>query len=416
MGVSSRLESGIGLAATAAMPGRADSQSASARTIAFATLACTVAIDGVAYALVLPVLPFAVSRLGGGAAATAAAFSLFSLCQLCASPLLGRLSDRIGRRPVLVLSQAGSALGFLMLALARGLPMLLGARLVDGATAGNLAVVNAAVCDLYEPDRWSERFSILNVASGLGLLCGLLLAGLLGGDAIGTPAVVACLLATATVLTSLRVRLPGVRRVGAIAAPPATTARPAMRVLVLAHLLFVALATGLPVLLHAALGLPQRSALLASAAGIVLGGGLQVWLGRRATAAGDRPTRAAFVMVAAGGLVMLGGLRGGLGVILVGEVLSVAGLLRGLALATAGLGRIDPGLGAGASMGLAQRCAAVGQLLGPVLGFAALALDNLAWCLLVVALGAAGALVSAPWIGTRPGSATNHRTDPESSR
>ena len=144
-----------------------------------AVLTAIVAVDSFSYALVLPVLPFEVRRMGGGAVTVAVLFSAFSVCQVAAAPLLGRASDRWGRRPVLLLSQTGTLIGFVVLFLAHTPGAVLIARVIDGVSAGNLAVVYAAVCDRYPPSQRTWRFAVVNIGAGVGILLGLGLCAML---------------------------------------------------------------------------------------------------------------------------------------------------------------------------------------------------------------------------------------------
>src|SRR5436305_10924343 len=96
-------------------------------------------VDTLGYATVVPIIPFALRGHGVAPAGVGAVFAAFSLCQLATAPFLGRLSDKIGRRPVLALSQAGSAVGWAMLALSSAYPVVLLSRVVDGCSAGNVA-------------------------------------------------------------------------------------------------------------------------------------------------------------------------------------------------------------------------------------------------------------------------------------
>lgn len=105
--------------------------------------------------------------------------SAFPMCQLVAGPILGRLSDRYGRRPVLVVSQAGTALSFLILGLARDFPTMLLARMLDGASGGNILVAQAYVADVTKPEDRARGLGLIGMAFGVGFVLGPLLGGLL---------------------------------------------------------------------------------------------------------------------------------------------------------------------------------------------------------------------------------------------
>src|SRR4051812_44213943 len=107
-----------------------------------------VLVDLLGFTVVMPLLaPFAKEfRLDGWQIGLL--FSAYPMCQLVAGPILGRLSARYGRRPVLIFSQAGTALSFLLLGLAGNFPLMLFARALDGASGGNILVAQAYVADV----------------------------------------------------------------------------------------------------------------------------------------------------------------------------------------------------------------------------------------------------------------------------
>src|SRR5262245_6801227 len=106
-------------------------------------------------------------------------FAVFSLCQLAAAPALGDLSDRYGRRPVLVFSLAGTVVSFVMLALAHSVTMLFAARIVDGLSGGNISTARAYVADITEPKDRARAYGLIGAAFGLGFILGPALSGVL---------------------------------------------------------------------------------------------------------------------------------------------------------------------------------------------------------------------------------------------
>ena len=104
---------------------------------------------------------------------------VFSLCQLIASPMLGDLSDRYGRRPVLIFSLAGTVVSFVMLALAQSIAMLFLARIVDGLSGGNISTARAYVADVTEPKDRARAYGMIGAAFGLGFILGPALSGVL---------------------------------------------------------------------------------------------------------------------------------------------------------------------------------------------------------------------------------------------
>lgn len=106
-------------------------------------------------------------------------FAAYPMCQFVAGPILGRLSDRYGRRPVLIGSQAGTALSFLILGLSRDFTTILLARMLDGASGGNILVAQAYVADVTTPENRARGLGLIGMAFGLGFVLGPLLGGAL---------------------------------------------------------------------------------------------------------------------------------------------------------------------------------------------------------------------------------------------
>jgi len=103
----------------------------------------------------------------------------YPMCQLVSGPILGRLSDRYGRRPLLVVSQAGTAISFLILGLSRDYTTMLLARMLDGASGGNILVAQAYVADVTKPENRARGLGLIGMAFGIGFVLGPLLGGLL---------------------------------------------------------------------------------------------------------------------------------------------------------------------------------------------------------------------------------------------
>ena len=137
------------------------------------------AVDILGYTIILPLLPFYAERMGARPATIGLLVAAYAVCQLIAGPILGRFSDRIGRRPLLLVSQAGTFIGFLMLAYATSLPMVFAARIVDGLTAGNLALAQAYISDVSKPEDRARSFGIIGIAFGMGFLIGPAISGIL---------------------------------------------------------------------------------------------------------------------------------------------------------------------------------------------------------------------------------------------
>src|SRR5262249_56560760 len=112
----------------------------------------------IGFGIMIPLLALYARSFGASEQVIGLVIATFSLCQLVASPALGALSDRWGRRPILVLSLVGTAVSFVMLALASSVPMLFAARLVDGLSGGNISTARAYVADITTEDQRAKAF------------------------------------------------------------------------------------------------------------------------------------------------------------------------------------------------------------------------------------------------------------------
>jgi DHA1 family tetracycline resistance protein-like MFS transporter len=138
-----------------------------------------VLVDLLGFTVVMPLLAPYGQELHLSVRQIGLLFAAYPLCQLVAGPVLGRLSDRYGRRPVLIVSQAGTAVSFLILGLARDFPTMLLARALDGASGGNILVAQAYVADVTTPENRSRGMGLIGMAFGIGFVLGPLLGGLL---------------------------------------------------------------------------------------------------------------------------------------------------------------------------------------------------------------------------------------------
>ena len=151
----------------------------------------TVLIDMISIGLIVPVLPLIVGTFTASPAEQAFWFGVvtftFGCANFFASPILGALSDRHGRRPVLLLGFAGLALSFIVTGLATALWMLIAVRLFSGAMQSNAAVANAYVADITPPEDRARRFGLLGAMFGLGFILGPVVGGLLGAIDVHLP-------------------------------------------------------------------------------------------------------------------------------------------------------------------------------------------------------------------------------------
>jgi DHA1 family tetracycline resistance protein-like MFS transporter len=138
----------------------------------------TVFVNLVGFGIIIPLLPFYAETFGASPLTIGFLFAVFSVAQLIAAPILGSLSDRFGRRPVLIFSLIGTVVSFAMLAMAQSLAMLFAARVIDGLSGGNITIARAYIADITEPDERPKAFGLLGAAFGLGFIVGPGLAGL----------------------------------------------------------------------------------------------------------------------------------------------------------------------------------------------------------------------------------------------
>jgi len=139
----------------------------------------TIFVNLVGFGIIIPLLPFYAATFGASPLVIGLLFAVFSLCQMIAAPALGDLSDRYGRRPVLVFSLAGTVISFVMLALAHSVTMLFVARIVDGLSGGNISTARAYVADVTEPKDRARAYGLIGAAFGMGFIFGPALSGLL---------------------------------------------------------------------------------------------------------------------------------------------------------------------------------------------------------------------------------------------
>ena len=159
-------------------------------------------VDILAFTLVLPYLPFFAERFGASPTQVGLIITSFSLCQFLAGPVLGQMSDKMGRKPILILSQIGTCLGFVILALSQNLWMVYLARILDGITAGNLTVAQAAISDVTKPQERAKAFSLIGVSFGLGFFVGPAIAAFLSHFGSQAPAWGAAFLSFCSILST----------------------------------------------------------------------------------------------------------------------------------------------------------------------------------------------------------------------
>lgn len=173
------------------------------------TIWTTVALDLVGFGIVAPILPLYAKRFGATGFVGGLLFSTFSLAQLVFAPLMGRLSDKVGRKPVIVISLFGTAIGSFLTAAANGLPLLFIARALDGASGASVAVAQGAVTDLAPPEDRPRLLGLLGAAFGVGFTIGPAIGGLASVQP-ALPFVIAGVIASVNAIAAI-VRLPETR-------------------------------------------------------------------------------------------------------------------------------------------------------------------------------------------------------------
>jgi DHA1 family tetracycline resistance protein-like MFS transporter len=160
----------------------------------------TIFLDLVGIGILVPVIPFLVRRFDSDALTVGWLFLSFAAAQFIAAPILGELSDRHGRRPVLLFSLVGSAIGYFVFGWAGSLWLMFLARILDGFTGGNISAAQAYIADISDPKDRAKNFGLIGAAFGVGFIIGPALGGILVKVSLSAPAYGAGLLALITVI------------------------------------------------------------------------------------------------------------------------------------------------------------------------------------------------------------------------
>src|SRR5689334_885193 len=169
-----------------------------------------VLVDVFALTLVIPLLAIYAEQFGATPLQATLLIAVFAVCQLVSGPVLGRTSDRIGRKPMLLVSQVGTLVGLLVMASATSLAMIFVGRIIDGCTAGNLSLAQAWIADHTKPAERAKSFALIGIAFGLGFFLGPSVTGYLAQYGLRAPIYAAAamsatsILCTATLLRTVR--------------------------------------------------------------------------------------------------------------------------------------------------------------------------------------------------------------------
>jgi len=160
-----------------------------------------VLIDMLGFALIIPLLTFYAASFGATAFQTGLLVSSYALMQMIGAPILGRLSDKYGRRPVFLISIFGTFIGLLILGFANSLWMLFVSRILSGLTAGNISVAQAYIADITDEKNRARGMGMLGAAFGIGFILGPAIGGTLSVYGFAVPAFVSAALAFINLLT-----------------------------------------------------------------------------------------------------------------------------------------------------------------------------------------------------------------------
>jgi MFS transporter, DHA1 family, tetracycline resistance protein len=173
-------------------------------------------MDIVGMSIIFPVAPYLVQRYSSDALMVTMLTVIYAGAQFFAAPALGKISDQVGRRPVLLVSVFGSAIGYFIFGIGGALWVLFLSRLIDGITGGNISTASAYIIDVSKPEERTKNFTLLGMAYGIGFILGPALGGVLGQWNLNAPVYLAgsiFLISTALVYFLLPESLPIERRI-----------------------------------------------------------------------------------------------------------------------------------------------------------------------------------------------------------
>jgi multidrug resistance protein len=344
----------------------------------FGTIWTTVALDLVGFGVVFPLLPIYSERFGASPAVATLLITSFSAAQLVCAPLWGRLSDRVGRKPILLLSLVGTCIGSLVTGLAGALWVLFLGRVIDGISGASISVAQASVTDLAPPSQRARLLGLLGAAFGVGFVAGPALGALAALRGPHVPILVASVLAGVNAVVAWK-RLPETHLDRAPAAAGARRDRPSLlsgarSVADLLLLTFVAMAAFAA--FEATFSLFGKARL---AFGEVSTGAVFAGVGILLSLVQGGLVHPVVSRIGEAGALRLGLLLNAFGLLLLAGVESYALLVPSLALLTIGQGLASPSLSAtlagrtdasarGRLLGLQQSSSGLARVVGPAAG------------------------------------------------
>ncbi|MGW8264901.1 MAG: MFS transporter [Longimicrobiales bacterium] len=384
----------------------------------------TVFLDLVGFGIVLPLLPFYADRFGASGTDVGLLITVYSVAQLFLAPLWGRLSDRVGRRPILILGLLGSAVSYVVFAFAGSLSVLFLSRILAGIGGATVPVAQAYIADITPPEKRAGNLGLIGAAFGLGFIFGPALGGILAPIAPEAPGLAAAALCLGNGILAL-VFLPeslseAEREARAMVRKPFSTKDFAVairnpitsRILLLAFLFTVAFAAMQPTFpLFGAIrfSLDERHV-----------GYLFAFLGTISATVQGGLVRKLVPVLGETRLIQLSGLPFIAGLLAIAFAQSIGWLLLGLALLALGFGGTLPSIASllsrvappelqGSVLGIGQSVGSLARIVGPTLAGIVYDLRGIAWPYLGGAGVAGAALLVAltlrplPGSGPRPG-------------
>jgi MFS transporter, DHA1 family, tetracycline resistance protein len=331
-------------------------------------LCAVIFTDMLAFSLVIPSLPFVVTQYGGTGLTLGLLFTGYSLAQFIAAPILGRLSDRIGRRPLLIAALLGTTLSLIVCALADNIWVLIGARVLGGLFGGSISVAMATLSDLSEPDKRTRVMGMGGASIGLAFTVGPAIGALAAPLGFSAICLIGAAIAAVNFIAAIWM-LPHATRRPAAVAPDQPLSPGFWRLLILtglAMVVFVGMETTLGLLVYDRFAITASGLgwllTLAGIASIIAQAGL-VW--RLSARFGDWNVAAGAAVLIAVALAMLP--LTPFVVFLVGVCIvgAAQGALTNITASMAS--RLAPAGATGKYVGLNQAFSALGRVVGPVL-------------------------------------------------